>query len=230
MKQIVSIVLLAACVSIMAQKQSGQNKKRFWIFKKQELNEDCQVADNLAVIPEKEFNGHKENICIWSPPGFKEIDYEFELVSTFGNSKNNPHKKFIYLDYKKSDLTNDLIDWPLLLNNMMYSKKELKPYALKIKLKINWKTQKLTFYRNTVTYKHGKQDSDIYLIGVSLSEDEKTLCLGYRITSQAVCQGIRQLPEWYFCEHKIYALLIPKSVEKIIDTSCYFGPDCSGIP
>lgn len=230
MKYIFSIVLLTICIISLAQKQSGQNKKRFRIFKKHELNEYFQVADTPVTITDINPEGLEEDICIWPPPGFKEIYCKSELVAKTSSGDRSIE---IYATLDTTiimSIPDNPIDLSMISNNMISTKNEFTPFAKRIKLEVDWEIEKLTFYTNSRTYKHGHLNSDGYLMGVSISEDGKILCLGYSSRFHGVCQGIAQQPEWYSDETETYAIIIPGTVERIMEISCYFGPDCSEIP
>ncbi len=170
----------------------------------------------------------------WPQATFYDIDCRVELVSTKRSGNSICIMPVVIAGADGNSLAveseKEAIDFSLLNNNMISSRKEFRPFADRIDLKLDWKREKITFYTNSVSYKHGQLDSDYLLVGVSISEDGKTLNLAYQSTFHGVCQGIRQLTEWYSYETTSYALVIPSTVEMITSTSRYLGPDCSEIP
>lgn len=171
----------------------------------------------------------KRDICIWPTQGFKEITFRsIEVESKSAGEYPSILSDWMYEPGNERRVRR--INWALLEDNMINGRREFRPFRKQIKLEVDWRKEKITFYTNSTTYKFGNLESDYLLMGVSISEDGKTLCLGYRSAFYGVCQGICQQPEWFSYGSATYAIVIPNTVEKIITTSCHFGPDCSEIP
>lgn len=172
---------------------------------------------------------YMRNICKWPMHGFTEIEYRTVEVSSSCAGERPFTAAQGPLDCSQEKKATS-INWSLLEDKMISSRKEFRPFRKQLDLDVNWRMEKVTFYTNSTTYKFGVLESDYLLTGVSISEDGKTLCLGYQSTFHGVCQGIAQQSEWFSNASTTFAMVIPKSVEKIISKSCYFGPDCSEIP
>ena len=186
---------------------------------------DRQVTEAEPLLPD---NGG--NHCLWPQPGFKIIAYTTELVYSTG-PEDMPESEASDVSRSKKEKTKEYsLNLSGHANNMIKTKKEFRSFSEYINLDVDWNKEKIAFYTECTTYKHGKLDSDYTLMGLSLSADGKTLCLGYRSTFYGVCQGVVQLPEWYSSKINTYAIVIPGTVEKITSITCYFGSDCSGIP
>ncbi len=205
MKHLLIIALLAVGVAVFAQ-------------------DDFEVIEILEP--------YDRDICIWPHSGFEEITFRAAIVSSSGSGGLCAiPERILDLGYgKKNQKRERQIDWSLLENNMIESRKEFRALIGHLDLEVDWKTEKLSFYTTSSTYKFGALDSDYVLMGIALSEDGKTLCLGYLSTFHGVCQGICQQPEWFSHTSSSYAIVIPNTVEHITSTSCYFGPDCSEVP
>lgn len=189
----------------------------------------------MAVFAQDEFeiieapDLYKRDICTWPMQGFTELLYRTAEVSTACAGERPYTLSFSTLECKE-EKKDQPINWSLLENNMISTRKEFRPFRKQIDLDIDWRKEKISFYTNSTTYKFGMLESDYLLTGISISEDGKTLCLGYQSTFHGVCQGIAQQTEWFSHASSTFAVVIPKTVERIISTSCYYGPDCSEIP
>lgn len=230
MKQIFTIVLLTICIATLAQKQLKQDRKRLTIFKKKKQVEHLIEPDTQIIEAEPLFIDHSRQNCLWPQPGFKVINYKSELVYTISPENQ---QRAIPSDSTKSErktAKEDAVNLSGYTNRIIETKKEFKPFSDYINLEIDWKKEKIVFYTDCYTYKHGKLDSDYILMGMAISAEGKTLCLGYRSTFYGVCQGVAQMPEWYSFETNTYAIVIPNTVETITSNTCHYGPDCSEIP
>ena len=145
------------------------------------------------------------DVCLWPPPGYTLIQVQGVLVSKSGGPGNTVPATTEQEPVQRVDLSG-------LKNNVIYTKKDFLPLKDKVKVDINWKNQKLVFSTDAVVYKLGAAYSDYILTGISVSADGTTLCLGYRSTFYGVCQGIAQLSQWFSCENRIYAIVIPLSL------------------
>ena len=221
MKQILTGILIGTCIFASAQKHPRRGGDRFG---------HRANKDTLVVEIQPELNPYDRNHCLWPLPDYRAIYCRTELVSAYGE-RNNIAELSIdpsLSEQKKPDKS--LPDLSRYTNGIITSPKEYKPLKQYLNLEIDWKREKVAFYTISASYKHGILDSDSRLMGVSISADGKTLCLGYRSTFYGVCQGIAQLPEWYSFEIATYAIVIPNTVEKITNSWCHSGPDCSNIP
>jgi hypothetical protein len=230
MKKILTIFLLAICFASMAQNQLKQDRKRLTIFKKEKHDEDLIEPDTLIIEAEPLYNGHSRNNCRCSRPGFKVMNYRTALVYSTDPGKVHGATPSDFTKSKRKKAIKNQVHLSCYTNRMIETKKEFKQLSDFISLEVDWKKEKIAFYSNCSTYKHGTLDSDYVLTGLSVSTDGKTLCLNFRSTFYGVCQGILQLPEWYSFETNTYAIVIPGTVEKITSCTCHYGPDCSNIP
>ncbi len=185
----------------------------------------AMAQDDFEMI---EIHDPYKDICIFPSQGFTEIYCKTVLVSSSGAGGG------LYLSsvslIKEEEVNSKSINWDLLKNNMIISRKEFRAFREHIDMDVDWRSEKISFYTNSSTYKFGSLESDYLLTGISISEDGKTLSLKYQSTFHGVCQGIAQQAEWFTHESSTYAIIIPSTVENIICSSCYFGPDCSEVP
>lgn len=186
-------------------------------------------TDTFTLIEEAYIIGPDQNDCVWHPPGFQLITCKSALVYSAGQGSQTELVPYD-IELKKDKLRKKRMDLSGYNEGMIESRKDFKKLSAHIDLKVDWKTEIVTFYTTYRSYKHGQLDSDYVLMGTAISADGKTLFMGYLSTFHGVCQGIAQQAEWYSSETSTYALVIPATVEEITNASCYRGPDCSDIP
>lgn len=213
MKRILTITFLLLNINMLAQSEA----------------EISLQPDSLSPLDDGYLLSSEKDYCAWPPPGFNVIHCRSAFVYSLG-SNPIPIEVFPGQEQAKKKIKRKKMKLDTHPRGIIDSKKEFRKLSVQLELDVNWKTEKVTFYTTSRTYKHGQLNSDYTLMGASLSEDSKTLSLGYQSTFHGVCQGIAQQAEWYSSESSIFALVIPASVEEITSMTCHRGPDCSNIP
>ena len=62
----------------------------------------------------------------------------------------------------------DSVNLSIYTNGIISSRKEFKPLKPYLDLKVDWKSEKVTFYTNSTTYKFDALESDSRLMGISI--------------------------------------------------------------